>query len=103
MRRAAKVDANQAEIVEALREIGCSVQPLHMVGRGCPDLLVGYRKNNWVFEVKDGAKPPSKRRLTPDEQDWFDDWRGTAVVVKSAEEAIKYVSEYENPADVPPF
>ena len=32
MRRAAKVDANQAFIVAALRDIGATVQPLHMVG-----------------------------------------------------------------------
>ena len=41
MRRAARTDANQAEIVAALRGVGASVQPLHAVGQGCPDLLVG--------------------------------------------------------------
>jgi hypothetical protein len=93
MRRAAKVDANQAEIVEALRAIGCTVQLLHMVGQGCPDLLVGYRGHNWLLEVKDGNKPPSRRRLTDDEQEWFNEWNGTAVVVNSVEEAIAAVSE----------
>lgn len=39
--RAAKVDKNQPEIVEALRAEGAVVQHLHAVGVGCPDLLVG--------------------------------------------------------------
>ena len=43
MRRAARVDRNQAEIVVALRAGGASVQPLHAVGKGVPDLLVGWR------------------------------------------------------------
>ena len=36
MRRAAKVDANQPEIVQALRKAGCFVQPLHTVGQASP-------------------------------------------------------------------
>ncbi len=102
-RQAARVDKNQVKIVAAIRQIGATVQHLHMVGQGCPDLLVGYRGNNWLFEIKDGSKPASKRRLTPKELTWFGMWNGAAVVVKSAEEAITYLSEYENPADVPPF
>ena len=63
MRRAA-VDANQAEIVKALRKVGATVQPLHRVGQGCPDLAVGHGGVNHMIEVKDGSKPPSARGLT---------------------------------------
>jgi hypothetical protein len=92
MRRAAKIDANHAEIVKALRAIGCSVQPLHMVGGGCPDLAVGYRGQNFWLEVKDGTKPPSQRRLTPDQVKWVDAWKGGQVwVVHSVEQAIEAV------------
>ena len=103
MRRAAKVDANQAEIVEELRAIGCTVLLLHQVGNGCPDILVGYRGNNWLFEVKDGAKPPSARKLTDAEQKFFDEWRGQRSVVNDVYEAIEYLTHYDSPADVPPF
>jgi DNA-binding NarL/FixJ family response regulator len=41
MHRAAKVDANQTEITAALRQMGATVQHIHTVGKGCPDLLVG--------------------------------------------------------------
>ncbi|PJN96415.1 hypothetical protein CNY89_02650 [Amaricoccus sp. HAR-UPW-R2A-40] len=88
MRRAAKVDANQAAIVNALRRAGASVQPLHAVGAGCPDLLVGYRGQNLMVEVKDGGKPPSARKLTPDQADWHDAWRGQVIVVKDVDQAL---------------
>lgn len=89
--RAAKVDANQSEIVAALREVGCTVQLLHMVGKGCPDLLVGRHGTNVLIECKDGNKPPSARKLTPDQVDWHDSWRGQVVVVCDVSEALKAV------------
>ena len=87
VRRAAAVDANQFEIVAALRKLGCSVQLLHSVGAGCPDLLVGRRGANWLLEVKDENKPPSKRALTEPQVAWHRDWRGQVAVVKNAKEA----------------
>ena len=88
-RRAAKVDANQREVVKALRKAGATVQHLHAVGAGCPDLLVGYKGGNHLVEVKDGHKPPSARKLTPDQVVWHRDWRGSPVhVVKSVTEAL---------------
>jgi hypothetical protein len=86
--RAAKVDDNQAEIVAALRKAGCSVQPLHRVGEGCPDLLVGKFGTNWLIEVKDGKKPPSARKLTDPQVAWHRDWRGSVCVVSSVQEAF---------------
>ena len=88
MRRASKVDANQREVVAALRGAGASVQLLHAVGEGCPDLLVGYKGLNMLLEVKDGSKPPSAQKLTPQQEVWHRDWRGHRVVVNSAEAAL---------------
>ena len=88
MRRAAKVDANQAEIVAALRKAGASVQPLHAVGKGCPDLLVGWEKRNYIFEVKDGTQPPNKQRLTPAESEWHTAWRGQVHIIRSVADAL---------------
>ena len=88
MRRAAKTDANQREVVAALRAAGASVQLLHAVGEGCPDLLVGYKGLNMLLEVKDGSKPPSAQKLTPQQEEWHRDWRGHRVVVNSPEAAL---------------
>jgi len=92
MRRAAKVDANQGEIVAALRKIGATVQPLHAVGQGCPDLLVGWRGMTSLLEVKDGAKPPSARKLTEDQEKWHANWRGQVAVVETVEQAIEAIT-----------
>lgn len=91
MRRAAKVDRNQAEIVAALRAVGASVQPLHAVGQGCPDLAVGFRGTIYFLEVKDGALAPSDRKLTPAQVKWHRDWRGHVAVVLSVEDAMRVI------------
>lgn len=91
MRRAAKVDDNQGEIVAALRRAGCSVQSLAGVGRGFPDLAVGFRGKNFFLEIKDGSKPPSQRRLTPDEESFHTSWRGHVTIVENIEDALKVV------------
>lgn len=91
MRRAASTDENQPEIVETFRRLGASVQPLHGVGQGCPDLLVGILGFNWLVEVKDGMKPPSKRTLTPDQKDWHANWKGQKIVIESVDQAIAFV------------
>ena len=81
MRRAAKVDANQADIVDALRSVGAKVQPLHQVGGGVPDLLVAINGRFMLIEVKDGSKPPSDRKLTPDQVKWHAEYAGFPVYV----------------------
>lgn len=89
MRQAARVDANQAEIVAALREAGAKVWCTHQVGHGFPDLLVGWLGALMLIEVKDGAKIPSKRKLTPDERAFFSEWVGYPVyVVESPLQAL---------------
>lgn len=93
MKRAARTDANQTAIVNALRAIGCTVFPLHMVGGGFPDIIVGYRGINVLLEIKDGNKPPSKRQLTPDEVAFFEIWQGCVRVAESPEEAINIMME----------
>lgn len=91
MRRAARIDANQPEIVAALRGVGAAVQPLHAVGKGCPDLLVSHRMVNYLIEIKDGAKPPSARRLTPDQLEWHDAWRAPVHIVTTVEDALDVI------------
>jgi hypothetical protein len=86
MRRAARTDANQAEIVEALRQAGASVQLLHAVGEGCPDLAVGYRGQTYFIEVKTPGGSLNER-----EQKWHQQWRGHVAVVRSAEEALRVI------------
>lgn len=81
--RNAKTDKNQAEIVRALRGIGASVQSLAPVGKGVPDLLVGYNGVNFLMEVK-----MDKGKLTDDQVQWHGAWMGKVYIVRSIEDAI---------------
>jgi len=49
-RRAARVDANQKEIVTMLRRMGYSVAVTSDCGKGFPDIVVGRSGKNYLFE-----------------------------------------------------
>lgn len=103
MRRAAKVDTNQDQIVRALRAVGATVHSLASMGQGTPDLLVGYRRQTFLLEVKDGQRPPSERRLTDLQVIWHREWRGLPVaVVHDVVEAFRAVHAEAKPAGVEP-
>jgi len=88
MRRAARIDANQNNIVKALRAAGASVRVITQ-GDGIPDLLLGYNGHTLLMELKDGDKPPSARKLTEAEKKFFDEWKGGSLsIVNSVEEAL---------------
>lgn len=94
--RKAKVDTNQEVIVQALRAAGATVQSLAAVGHGVPDLLVGFRNQTVLLEVKDGAKRPSQRRLTEDQIKWHGQWNGGVLaIVDSAESALRVLGMIE--------
>jgi Holliday junction resolvase len=92
MRRAAKVDRNQPEIVAALRRIGFAVQPMHAVGAGFPDLCVGRHGVNYLIEVKDGMAPPWNRRLTERQIEWHAEWTGQVCVLTSVDDVIAWAA-----------
>lgn len=92
MRLKAKVDGNHRAVVEALRGAGCGVLSLAAVGKGCPDLLVHgpvWPHKTALLEVKDSAKPPSARKLTPDQERFHAAWRGPIWVVTTPAEALE--------------
>ena len=78
-----KADANQPEIVAALRSVGASVQHLHTVGKGCPDILVGFRDRNVLLELK-----TEKGDLNEMEALWHQTWRGQVDTVRTPHEAL---------------
>jgi hypothetical protein len=86
MRIHGKIDKNQHDVVLALRKAGAKVLILSDLGKGCPDLAVGFRGNLILMEVK--AKGG---RLTPDELFFYDNWCEYMVVVYSVEDALKAV------------
>ena len=90
MRRRARTDANQKEIIEQLRSIaGISVFPTHQLGSGFPDIAVGYRGRNFFFEIKNPDLYPSERRLTEDEVKFFERWQGQVDEVLYVEDILE--------------
>lgn len=81
--RVSRVDINQKEVVNALKNDGWSVALAHPMGRGFPDLVVAKDGHTFLVEVKDGSG-----RLTPQQQTFHSAWRGTIIVARSGEDAI---------------
>lgn len=94
MKYGARIDANQPEIVAALRKAGCTVQHLHAVGKGCPDLLCALDGGTFLIEVKDGSKIPSKQALTPDQAAWHAGWGAQVHIVNSVAGALAIAEMY---------
>ena len=90
--RARKIDGNQGTIVDALRQCGATVQILSAVGSGCPDILVGINKRNYLFELKNPEQSKSDQQLTPQEAIWINEWNGQVAVVTTPEEAIAAIN-----------
>lgn len=88
MRRAARVDVNQADIVDALRAIGCSVLDLSRLGNGTPDVLV-YVPKLCAYTLVEIKAPGKRDNLTPKQKDFHATWRGPVIVVESVAEALK--------------
>jgi hypothetical protein len=84
MRYAKRVDANQDQIVSALRAAGAYVWII-----GLPvDLLVGFKNHTFLVEVKDG----SKKRLTALQDEFFQSWTGgTLARIDSPEAALRMI------------
>jgi hypothetical protein len=89
MRRAAKVDRTQKEIVRALRKSGCEVLSLAAVGNGCPDVICYRADKLFMLELKDCLQPPSKQKLTPHQVSFHKRW--PVSVVNDIESALKAV------------
>lgn len=90
MRRAAKVDKNQPEIVEAFRRMGCSVLIISQL-KNCCDAFVAKGGVTVAVEIKDGSKPLSARKLTDGEREFRDSWKGQYAVVECVEDVRKVV------------
>ena len=80
-------DLNQKEIVATLKEIpGMSVEVIEEP----VDLMVGWMRGTWLFEVKN---PDTSHGLTPKQKDFIARWNGGKVfVVESVLEIINIVT-----------
>lgn len=90
--RKKRTDGNQLKIMQQIRALGFQVISLHVVGKGCPDLLASIRKQNILFEVKDPSQPKIGRKLTPQESDFHKLWDGPVYIIETIEDVIKIIN-----------
>jgi hypothetical protein len=83
MRRAARRDANEDEIVEALKAAGAKVRRLDFI-----DLLVGFRRRNYLLEVKNPKRKGKDMAHRMKQAQWRAEWPGQAAEVTTVEEAL---------------
>lgn len=91
-RYAARADANQPHVFRVARSLGLKVWPTYRLGNGFPDCLVCYADRIALWEIKSPDQPPSKRRLTPDEQA-FKDMGFPVRIIESDEDIIQAAKE----------
>jgi hypothetical protein len=95
MRKYGRRDDNHTDIVGTFRAIGFSVLDTANLGGGAPDLFVAYNskygKFTWAIEIKDGAKPPSARKLTKDEITFKDTWQGRYAIIENIDDVLELV------------
>jgi len=91
-RQAARVDANQPEIVKKLRQIGATVET------GKDDILVGYRGKTFWFEIKDEDAVSKKTgkilesEIQDSQKKLRREWRGHYRIVHSFEQIAEEIT-----------
>jgi Holliday junction resolvase-like predicted endonuclease len=85
-RYAKRRDANEPDIVEALRAIGCTIIQCDAV-----DLVVGYQGVNHLIEVKTKTGKLKDSQLALQAT-----WRGQYSIARTVDEALKIVTGENN-------
>ena len=101
-RAIAKVDANHTLISKTVLEMGASWYDTHTIP-GELDGVIGVAGRDQRVEIKNPEHVPSARKLSKDEQETFDSWRGrTPVVVETVDDVINLINKLRRESNVPP-
>jgi hypothetical protein len=93
MRYAARVDANQEQIVSAMRAAGASVTIIKLP----VDLLIGYAGVTCIAEVKDPKSTYGKKGLNKNQRDFQAGWKGGPLaLIDSVESGLRLLKMMEN-------
>jgi Holliday junction resolvase len=88
MAYAKKVDLNHKEMIEKFRELGASVFDASGVGRGFPDIVVGYNRQTVLVEIKSSKK----KKFTEAQLKFMAEWKGSAVTrINDVEGVIRLI------------
>lgn len=91
MRARPRKDANHTDIVGTFRACGFTVLDTANIGDGAPDIFAARAGETWAIEIKDGTKPPSQRKLTPDEEVFKSTWQGKYAIIQSVDDVLELI------------
>lgn len=92
IRYAAKRDEAEDAIIKDLKRCGCTVAQLS--GKNLPDLLVGFKGNNFLLEVKSDKSVHHQKGggVSDGQLEWAIDWRGKKPrLVRCTEDALRAI------------
>jgi len=89
--KAKRVDNNHTEIINQAKSLGISVQSLHELGKGCPDVLFGYGGINIFAEIKNGNNNLNQQQI-----DYHQNWKGQICTIRNIDELIIEFLSYSN-------
>jgi hypothetical protein len=92
MRKIARTDRNQQELMDTARAVGCTVHDTHQLGGGFPDFLMFLNGKVLMIEVKDGDKPPSAQALTKQEEAFQTKWWSVYYVVSTVDMLLQVIA-----------
>lgn len=96
-----RTDNNQLAVVKRFRSLGCQVFVTSNLGHGFGDILVRISRQHkrpylFVIEIKDGSKPPSQQKLTPDEEKFHELFEGCVHIItceQDVDNLVRWVRE----------
>ena len=90
MSKAKRVDSNQKQVVQELRDLGFSVALTYQLGKGFPDFVVGF---NDLFNIPVELKSKGGK-LTEDEIEFHKNYKGYIIIAFSTEDVIDGIRIY---------
>lgn len=88
-----RTDANHKQLINQIRQVPfISVFSTHELGKGFPDIVVGYRGINYLFEIKDENKTASQKKLTDAEVKFHRGWMGQVHIVENIKDVYKIIN-----------
>jgi hypothetical protein len=97
MNYAKRTDDNHREVIDAFRKAmpDATLFDASGAGKGFGDVVVGWKKQNFIFEIKDPAKCPSARSLTDAQKEFHLTWQGQIKVVHTAADMCAEIARAE--------
>ena len=91
-RRAARIDANQPEIVKAFRSLGWYVLIISQL-KNCCDIIVSKSGMTIAVEIKDGSKQLSQQKLSSGELKFKNEWQGEYRLINCVDDVVSLNKE----------